>query len=170
MDNKELIKNRVIEAREILTGYSKDFATDYDLATMGDYFGDEAWEFADNNSSIYYYDQRNYFNEHSEECEDALIEIYDGEWLADYIKKNGLDALLCFAGAVGECEAIRCELEDNRIEILTALAFEYLHDQENINELSIAKLNEIIALIDNLSDEDTYEVKDGIDELLAKEE
>ena len=121
-----------------------DFVSDYSLENNeNDYLGDLFNEFADNNTSIYYYDQRKFFKEHTTECEDALLELYDGDFIAEKIKKEGLDSLLCFAGAIGEYNSIYNELSQDEENIKKLLVVRYLikndffafPDRESIEEL-----------------------------------
>lgn len=66
-----------------------DFVETYE-ATSSAYFCEAFQEFADSQTSFYYADQRRYYEEHSSACEDALVELYDPDYLADIIKKEGL--------------------------------------------------------------------------------
>ena len=83
------------------------------------YICDAFREYADYNTSIYYCDQRQFYLDHTEECENALYEYgYTGEILADLLKECGdLDGLICKAGAIGEYSAIYNELAEDENEI-----------------------------------------------------
>ena len=141
---REILDQIKKEIEEETSDRALDFVSDYSLDNnTTDYLGDLFNEFADNNTSIYYSDQRKYFEEHTTECEDALLEIYDGDFLADKIKKEGLDSLLCFAGAVGEYNGIYNELSQDENNIKKLLVVRYLikndfysfPDRESIEEL-----------------------------------
>lgn len=167
MNKKELLENIKKELEERTSDYALDFVADYDLKHLSsDYLGDCFHEFADNNTSIYYSDQRKYFEEHSTECEDALLELYDGDFLAEKIKKEGLDSLLCFAGAIGEYDAIYNELANDEENIKKLLVIRYLlkydlyfiETEEELNELldeveSAQELNELLEIIETKQEE-----------------
>ena len=141
---KEILDQIKKEIEEETSDRALDFVSDYSLENnANDYLCDMFNEFADNNTSIYYSNQRKYFNEHSTECEDALLEFYDGDSIAEKIKKNGLDSLLCLAGSLGEYEAIYSELSQDEENIKKLLVIRYLlkndffafPDRESIEEL-----------------------------------
>ena len=94
MEIKENLEQLFNEAYSELSDTSKDFVGEHS-ADESSYLDDAFREFADSNTSIYYSDQRQYFNEHTEECENSLLESYDSDSIADYIKNNGLDGLIC---------------------------------------------------------------------------
>lgn len=116
----------------IAKDYQGTFVTDFveerkDLKN-DDYLCDAFHEFADSNTSIYYTDQKNYYLDHEEECDDALLELYDAESITELIKDCGVAGLLCKAGALGEYAAIYNELSDAEKEIRQLLALNYLID------------------------------------------
>ena len=164
MELKEHLEQLFNETYSELNESSKDFVGDHS-ADESSYLSDAFMEFADSNTSIYYSDQRQYFNEHTEECENALLELYDSDSIADYIKKNGLDGLICHAGAVGEYDSIYRELSDNEDEICQCLVIKYIIDNldtykecdielidEAIEDSTAYRINRIDDLIDNLND------------------
>ena len=124
---KEQLQKMYDEIYNDLNDSSKDFVDDHNADDSVDLY-DAFTEFADSRTSIYYSDQRQYYNEHTEECERALLELYDSNSIADYIKKNGLDGLICHAGAVGEYEAIYRELSEDDDKIVQCLMIKYLMD------------------------------------------
>ena len=80
---------------------SKDFVDDYYDITTSHYLDDNFTEFCDSSVSIYCKDQFDYYEENTTECEEALLELYDGEAMTEIIKKQGLYNLCCTAGVCG---------------------------------------------------------------------
>lgn len=148
MFTKEESKNYLEEIKKDLESESSnsalDFVGDYSLDCLH-YLSDAIHEFADGQISVYYSDQFKYYEEHPTECEDALLELYDGESIANTIKKEGLYNLCCLAGVCGEYNEITGEL---------------YNDEENIKKLLIIRhlLKNDIFLLD----------KKQIDDLLSE--
>ena len=132
---------------EICNDTTLDFLGDYSLENVG-YIGDTFHEFSDNNISVYYSDQYNYFVEHSTECEDALLELYDGDFLADKIKHEGLYNLCCFAGVCGQYEKQLQELYTNEAEIKKLLVVRYLL-KNDIFLFNLEQLTDILEQAEN---------------------
>lgn len=113
-------KAKIEELKREIEQYAEeqvlDFVSDYELQNIN-YLDDSFREFADNNTSLYYSEQREYYNEHRNECEDALLEYYDGDFIANKIKKEGIDSLICFCGAIGEYNNIFNELSQNEEDV-----------------------------------------------------
>ena len=105
--------------------FAQDYADERALSESC-YISDDFTEYADSATSIYYSDQRAYYNDHAQECEDALLELYDSDSIADYIKKNGLDGLICHAGALGEYRANETALYEDQENITYCLIIDYL--------------------------------------------
>lgn len=147
---QEQIKNYLEQIKKELESESSnsalDFVGDYSLDCLH-YLSDAFHEFADNQISVYYSDQFKYYEEHATECEDALLELYDGDSIADKIKKEGLYNLCCLAGVCGEYNEITGEL---------------YNDEENIKKLLIIRhlLKKDIFVLD----------KEQIDDLLDESE
>lgn len=89
---REELEALKLQLMDNMSSISKDFAFDY-RADCGAWVCDAFTEYADNAISVYTRDQLDYFNENSEECENALLSMYDGDSLADIIKSEGLTAL-----------------------------------------------------------------------------
>lgn len=126
----ELIAKTKADIIENLNDISRDFVNDNDLEQI-DYLSDLFHEEADNKTSVYYADQRDYYNNHPQECENALLELYDKDSLADIIKNEGLDSLICKAGACGEYEANLADLYEDEDEIKEALTLKYLEEHKD---------------------------------------
>lgn len=166
MNNEEMLKQLKEDIASSLSDNSKDFISDYSLENIH-YLSDYFHEYADGNVSIYYNEQRNYYYEHSEECDDALLNYgYD---LAKEIKERGLDGLICFAGMLGEYEEIYAELSNEVEDILKSLVIDYLLSREDCDLISVKQLNEILQEID-YNEDNAESVKDEIDEILSDEE
>lgn len=146
--------------------YALDFVNET-IATDSAYFSDSFSEFADNNTSIYYSEQREYFNENTSECEDALLELYDSETIADIIKNEGLDSLVCKAGALGEYMAIERELYENEDDIKRALIIDYLLDNLDCVDIDNCNCEGLREFIDNLDCVDMSRIDELIDEAKA---
>ncbi len=139
MTKKQIIKKIEASMNEItekINDYSIDFLDDYAGLEVR-YLRDLIDEFADNNISVYYSDQRKYYNDHYKECNDALLNYgYD---LNELLKECGdLDGIICRAGAIGEYDAIYTQLIEDEKAIIEYLRLYNL--LQIINELSIKKI------------------------------
>lgn len=140
----ELIAKTKADIIENLNPISRDFVNDNSLEQI-DYLSDSFHEEADNKTSIYYASQEEYFYSHPQACENALLELYDSESLADIIKHEGLDGLICKAGACGEYQANTNELYENEDEIKEALTLKYLEEHaEDFEGLKEGDLEELL--------------------------
>ena len=121
--------------------YSLDFVSDYE-ADDSSYLSDAFTEWADNDISIYYSDQFKYYEENPSECEDALLELYGGESIADKIKKDGLYSLCCLAGVCGQYNEITGDLYEDEEQIKKLLVVRYLikHDLYNLSDEELDEL------------------------------
>lgn len=139
-------KNNLQELRDSylskINDLSIDFVNDHALSDDS-YISDSFTEYADGAVSVYYTDQHNYYVEHSEECESALLELYDPQSIADIIKNEGLYHLNCKAGAIGAyCENER-QLYEDEDNILKALIVDYCLNcdiyltEEQIEEIAL---------------------------------
>lgn len=113
--NKESILQLREEIAQGVSQHTLDFLAD----VPSGYIDDAINEYADNNTSIYYCDQRKFYFDNTELCEDALCEYgYTGETLADLLKEcGGLDGLICKAGAIGEYASICRDIWDDNNEL-----------------------------------------------------
>jgi hypothetical protein len=149
---KEIMKKEVLSVEALqamrddlsnsVSASALDFVETYE-ATSSAYFCDAFQEFADSQTSIYYSDQRRYYEEHSSDCEDALMELYGPNGLAAIIKESGIDGLLCKAGAVGEYQSIENDLNSDFEKIKIILALDYiiehglLFNEERLSDLML---------------------------------
>lgn len=166
---KELEKIKQ-ELTEQMNGSAFDFSNEQDI-NYNSYLCDLFHEWADNNTSIYYYDQHKYYEEHPTECEDALLELYDGEFLAQKIKQEGLYNLICFAGAVGEYEAIYNELSQDEENIIKVLAINYLleHDFALADKLArVGNYAELLEEVAELGADRLTDIRDNLYELAKR--
>lgn len=160
---KELLQLKREELLEEMFSSSRDFVEDYEI-TDSCYFGDAITEWADSRVSIYYADQRQYYYEHAEECDYALTNFYDGETLAEKIRKEGLDSVVCLAGACGEYEAITSEIYEDEEKIKQVWIVDYLikyfNESELIQNITEEELEELLA---NGDKEDINHIDDLLD-------
>lgn len=157
----DLIKKTKADALENIYSISYDFVNENALENIN-YIDDCFHETADQMTSVYYAEQKAYFYEHTEECENALLELYGSDSLADIVKREGLEGLLCKAGACGEYEDNLSKLYENEDEIKECLTLEYLEEHAdefpNLTESDLADLlnethcKEPSEILDLLSD------------------
>ena len=108
---------------------SKDFVGDW-RADSGAWICDAFSEYADGAISIYTRDQLNYFVEHQDECETALLNMYDAQSLYDVIKNEGLVSLEAKAAVYCMYENNYNHLSEDTANILICILIDWLigHD------------------------------------------
>lgn len=150
-ENFEKLEDLKMDLENCLDDYSVDFANCYPVDSYG-YISDAVSEFADSHTSIYYSDQRDFYYNNTELCEETLLDFgYD----LNQMLKDGdtLDDLICKAGAIGEYrhidETINNELED----VIKLIIVNYILD------------NKVDCDIDFLEDLDVYNL-DRFDDLM----
>ena len=126
----KLIAKTKANIMENLNSISYDFVNDNSLEQIN-YLCDAFNEMADNKTSVYCAEQKQYFYDHPQECENALLEWYDSESLADIIKDEGLETLICKAGMCGEYLANTNKLYEDEDEIKEALTLKYLEEHKD---------------------------------------
>ena len=124
--------------------------------SSNNYLDDLISEYADNNASIYYSDQRNYYFENTDICLEALDMFgYSGESLQTLLKDCGdLDGLICKAGAIGEYYQNENHLQEDKENIIVCLLLEYI--LKNWEELTQKQLknkdfSEIITICEDVN-------------------
>ena len=156
MENMEKFKNLKKEIERNLGDYALDFV---DGRRVEDdvYISDAISEFADNNTSIYYSDQREFYYKNSDLCDDALVEY--GYSLDDMIKEGySLDDMICKAGAIGEYSTIENNLYSEIDNILKLLLINYIIDNnikidvEVVENVEYYKMNCFSDLLDLLEE------------------
>lgn len=157
MTRAEALKSYKKELEEKMNSYSFDFANDYYIES-DNYLSDLVNEFADNCISVYCYDQKQYYLEHPEECENALLELYDGDSLADIVKNEGLDALICKAGVCGEFNAITGELYEDKKSIIKVMLINHILENEEL--FKDIEINDLISIVDDSDTEDFDQLSD----------
>jgi len=167
-NTKEYLEQIKEELEENMNDCSLDFVSDYDIES-DNYISDLFSEFSDNSVSVYYSDQRDYFNEHTGECESALLNLYGSDDLADYIKRNGLDGLICHAGVCGWYENTYSQLSEDEENIKKLFAIRYLLKNALFN-LSEDEINEILEEVSDYHNDRTSDIVDIIKEHLEKGE
>ena len=122
IERKENVLKIKRELEEQVNDISLDFVSYYDIETCSNhYLSDLYMECSDDHIGVYYSQQYKYFEENPTECEDALLELYDGESIAQMIKEDGLYALCCRAGVCYKYNKNYnelCEDEDNIKKLL----------------------------------------------------
>ena len=159
-NNKNLLETIKKELEESSNDSTLDFLGDYALEDIK-YISDCFHEFADNYISVYYCDQFKYYEEHTSECEDALLELYDGDSIVDKIKKEGLYNLCCLAGVCGQYNEITGELYEDEENIKKLLVIRHLlkHDIFLFNE---EELTDILDQAESIRIDEGWELLDII--------
>lgn len=156
----EKFENLRKEIEKGLSDYSLGFVVDYSYDSYG-YISDAISEFADRNTSIYYSDQRDFYYNNADLCDNALIEFgYD---LNDMIKQGEhLDDLICKAGAIGEYYQIENVLNNELEDIIKILIIDYIEANniqcdvdilDNIDFYRLEKFSDIIDYINEYNQE-----------------
>lgn len=125
------------------------------------YFCDCITEYADSNTSVYSYDQREFYNNNVELCENALLEFgYD---LNDMVKNGDtLEDIICKAGAIGQFKQIEETLYEDFENIKKLMVLNYLVDKgleifENEDEIedliSAVDTNDRLSVLYDLIEE-----------------
>ena len=128
LERIEKLQEEIKDLKEQLNERQQDFAEQYDLLDT-DYLSDDIMEYADQNTSIYYSDQKEYFEQDTQRATEALKEL--GYTLDQF---DDLEEAICKAGACAEYLDIEEELyEENRLEELQELMQE-LDELENEDE------------------------------------
>ena len=164
---KERLETIKKDLEESMNNYSLDFVNDYSIESSS-YFSDAVNEFADNNISVYYSDQFKYYEEHTSESEDALLELMDGESIAQMIKKEGLYNLCCYAGVCGEYNEITADLYEDEENIKKLLVIRYLLKTEQA-PTTVEKLDELLEEIESSNFDRLSDLLDVLPDYLESE-
>lgn len=153
MKNIEQLTNLLTNLEKGVDGYCLDFADDYGL-NDNEYISDCISEFADKKTSIYYSDQKQFYYDNEDVCNETLIEF--GYSLDDLLKEgDSLDDLICKAGQIGEFYSIESKLNNNLDDILKIMIIKYaiVNDLEidtdiieNINCYDYDKFEDLLEL------------------------
>lgn len=125
MKNKDLLYEIKEDLEKEMNSISLDFVSDYDIENTS-YLCDAFTEYADSQISVYYCDQFKYYDDNPTECENALLNLYDGESIANIVKNEGLYNLCCHAGVCGQYERNTSELYEDEENIKKLLVVRYL--------------------------------------------
>lgn len=150
-ENFEKLEDLKMELENCLDDYSIDFVNCYPLDSYG-YITDAVSEFADSHTSIYYNQQRDFYYNNTELCEETLLDFgYD----LNQMLKDGdtLDDLICKAGAIGEYRHIEETISNELEDVIKLIIVNYIID------------NKINCNIDFLEDIDVYNL-DRFDDLM----
>lgn len=153
----EQIENLYDEHYNNLSDYARDFLGNYaDIDHNTQHICDAISDFADNNTSIYYSDIKNFIADHIEEVNEAIAEF---GW-------DGCGSDLYKAGQMAEYLTIEREIYNNLDDIIICAACKYLIDndislrdeqleqlQEDLNDIdNNNRLNDILDIINNITD------------------
>lgn len=164
---KDFLEETKKELEEHMNDISLDFVSDYDIES-DNYLSDLFSEMSDNDISVYYADQEKYFNEHTRECEDTLLNYYNSDDLADYIKKNGLEMLICHAGVCGWYESNYSQLSEDEENIKKLLIIRYLLNKD-IYTLSLEKIEALLDEAENTNIDRISELLDMVQNYIFNE-
>ena len=152
---KEELKKLMEELKEKMNDISNDFVSNYSLNNRG-YICDTMSEFADSETSIYYSEQREFYNSHVELCENALLEF--GYNLNDMLKQGDtLEDIICRSATIGEYYLNERQLSEDEESIILYLACDYAIN----NDIDISRDEiEELASVFNSNDKWSYIVDD----------
>ena len=168
MATKTMNKDDILALREEIATGVNSTTIDFLEGVPSGYIDDAVNEYADSNISIYYADQRKFYFDNTELCENALQEYgYTGETLADLLKECGdLDGLICRAGAVGEYASICRDIWDDNEELRQLYAIDEILrlGLTNIDGDLLGDLLEEVKKADDFDDIDELIKQTFIDE------
>lgn len=165
MKNLQELKDTLKTIKDYLNDISLDFINDYNDIDNNSYICDAFTEYADNQISVYCSDQRDFYNNNVELCENALLDCgYD---LTEELRKGQtLDDLICKAGVCGWYEQNTKKLYEDESEIIKALAIQYCIDNdidididtiEYMNIDSNNRFSDIVDAIEEAIEEESEE-------------
>lgn len=163
---KNINKYEVIkEIKASMSDNAIDFTDEYFGYSGNAYISDLFHEFADNHTSIYYYDIIKYISEHVEDVSRTIDEF---GW-------DGCGADLYKAGQTAQFQEIFMELESDRDNIITLYVlymlpdempsdmWEYIESEIDVNADRLPEADEIQALIDEWIEEHAESITEAID-------
>lgn len=124
---KTILQNEYNNILNTLNDISIDFINDRKLNDIK-YLCDAFSEYADQNISVYSSDQKEFYNNNVEICENALQDQYIN--LNDYLKNNSISDLMSRAGVAGWFDKNYSELSQDENDIKTALLIKYLIEND----------------------------------------
>lgn len=128
MKNYKLALYKAIDSstekyRKLLSGYCENFIND-NAPEYGGYICDKITEFADNNTSIYDYDIKQFIINDFDAVEDAINEF---GW-------DGCGGDLYKAGQMAEFLTIEREIYDNLEDVIKFITLDFLDSDDDANE------------------------------------
>ena len=139
-NNIEQINELYNEHHNNLSDYARDFLGDYADIESSSYICDAISNFADNNTSIYYFDIKNFIANHIDEVTDAIEEF---GW-------DGCGSDLYKAGQMAEYLTIERDIYNNLEDIVICAACKYLIDNDiSLRDEQLEQLQEELSDIDN---------------------
>ena len=165
MNNLQELRDTLETIKKYMNDISLDFINDYKNINSSGYINDAMIEHANENVGVYYYEQRDFYNNNVELCSRAFYE--DGYDVNEMIQEGyTLDDITCKAGASGWYRQNLEELYEDESEIIKALALQYCIDNnisididciEYMNVDSTNRFDRIIDEINDAIDEDNNE-------------
>ena len=164
MTKQDLILNKMRELQDTMNTLSYDFVEQYQVEDIN-YLGDLFHEFADSNTSIYYSEQREFYDNNIDACNDAINEYYGS--FSEFVKSlendiNSLDELIDKAGALGEFYSNYNELCENEEDIIRYYVLENVLEFDDY--FTFEEIEKIIFDLEYFSDYD-YSYIDDVEEL-----
>lgn len=117
------IDSSIEKYRNLLPGYCEDFIND-NAPEYGGYICDRVTEFSDNNTSIYYFDIKQFIINNLDAVEDAINEL---GW-------DGCGGDLYKAGQMGEFLTIEREIYDNLEDVIKFITLDFIDSNDDANE------------------------------------
>lgn len=156
MKNLQELKDTLKTIKEGLNDISLDFIDGYHDINNNNYICDAFTECADSNVGVYYYEQRDFYNNNVKLCERALLE--DGYDIYELLRDGyTLDDIICKAGASGWYRQNLDELYEDESEIIKALALQYciknniVIDIDTIEYMNIDSNNRFSDILDEIN-------------------
>lgn len=139
-NNMEQINELYNDHHENLSDYARDFLGDYADIESNSYICDAISNFADNNTSIYYSDIKNFIANNIDAVTDAIAEF---GW-------DGCGSDLYKAGQMAEYLTIERDIYNNLDDIVICTAYKYLIDNDiSLSEEKLEQLQKDLNDIDN---------------------
>ena len=140
-NNMEQINKLYNDHHKNLSDYARDFLGDYaNIDHNTQYICDAISNFADNNTSIYYCDIKNFIADHIDEVTDAIAEF---GW-------DGCGSDLYKAGQMAEYLSIERDIYNNLDDIVICSACQYLIDNDiSLSDEQLEQLKEDLNNIDH---------------------
>lgn len=165
MTKQDLILNKMRELRDTMYAPSYDFVKQYQAEDIN-YLSGLFHDYADENVSIYYDEQRDFYYKNIDICNDAIKEFYGSfsEFVKAYESEiRDLDDLICKAGAIGEFYRNYNELCEDEEDIIRYYILENVLEFDDY--FTFEEIEKIIFDLEYFSDYDNYNYINDVEEL-----